>query len=328
MNKLFLSFLLLAILLSSCTYDYSDHSCDPIICDQVGGPAHYYDNNQVDYAYPVFNPNDNAEFIALRIVRGNDSTLQQVSLVKVDYVTNVSQTLMTHAYMQSNNLSICGLSWSTTGWIAFRNCNNNQIYKLSDSGTGLQQMTFGTGSFNPTFTYDGSKIFFSDLSTAYTMDINSGAYIDTIVEPGYIGVFAYAASFSNNWMITAMTNNSVRIIDGNSLSLIDQFTPSSSIANFDQFDHFDNLSLSTTQVIFATRAGICKLNIVDHSVILIKESCENKKITWMGTSPDGTKIIYQLDKLEVPNDPCAIRQQTEIHVMNVNGSDDQTLVLP
>lgn len=328
MRKLYFSFFLLTILLSSCTYDYTDHSCDPIICDQTGGPAFYYDDNQVDYAYPVFNPNDNAEFVALRIVRGNDTTAQQVSLVKVNYVNNTSITLFTHAYMQANNISICGLSWSSTGWITFRNCNNNQVYKVTDDGTGLQQMTFGTGSFNPTFTYDGSKIFFSDLSTAYTMDVNTGAYIDTIVDTGYIGVFAYAASFSNNWMITAMNDNSVRIIDGNSMNLIDQFTPSSSLANFNQFNHFDNLSLSTTQVIFSSTAGICKLNIVDHSVILVKESCENKKISWSCTSPDGTKIMYQLDKREVPNEPCTIRQQTEIHIMNVNGSDDQVLVLP
>jgi hypothetical protein len=329
MNRIyFFVAILITTLFSSCTYDYTDHSCEPIICGQVGGPVYYYDLNQVDYAYPVFNPNDNAEFTALRIVRGNDTTIQQVSLVKVNYTTNVSQTLMTHAFMQTNNISISDLSWSTTGWIAFRNANNNQIYKISDSGVGLQQMTSGTGRFNPSFTYDGTKLFFSDLSSAYTMDINTAAYIDTVVDANYIGPFSYAASFSNNWMITAKDDNEVRVLDGNTLTLVDQFTPTTSIANFDHLNHFDNLSLSTSQVIFSCTAGICKLNIVDHSVILIKESCVNKKISWMRTTPDGTKIIYQLDKLEVPNESCSIRQQTEIHIMDINGSDDQKLILP
>jgi hypothetical protein len=329
MNKIYLlSLLFLTLLLSACTYDYSDHSCDPIVCDQVGGPAYYYDNNQVDYAYPVFNPNDNAEFVAIRIVRGNDTTVQQASLVKVNYIANTTQTLMTHAYMQANNIAISGLAWSTTGWIAFKNDNNNQLYKITDSGIGLQQLTFGPGSFNPSFTYDGTKLFFSDLSAGYTMDINTGAYVDTIIDTSFIGVFSYAGFFSNNWLITAMNDNQVRIFDGNTLAIIDQFIPSSNIVNFDHFNHFDNLSLSTSQVIFSSTAGICKLNVVDHSVVLIRESCQNKNISWMCTSPDGTKILYQLDKLEVPNESCSIRQQTEIRIMNINGSDDQKLVLP
>lgn len=323
-----LFFLLGTCTLSSCTNDYQDHRCDPIICNQPGGAVHYYDANQVDYSRATFNPQNNEEFVALRIVRGNDTMDEQVSLEIVNYVAGTRQTLLTHSFLQANNISICEISWGSTGWIVFRNCNNNQIYKIADNGAGLQQMSTGIGGYNPCFTYDGTKLFYSSISAAYTLDINTGAYIDTIVDTSYLGVYSIAASFSNNWMITSMGDNKVRIIDGNTLLLIDEVIPNSNIENFNHLNYFDNLSLNTTQVIFLCDAGICKLNIVDDSVILIKSSCINQNISSMCVSPDGTKILYQLDKMETPNDACSIRQQTEFHIMNINGTEDVVLELP
>jgi hypothetical protein len=328
MNKFyFLFFLVFIFSFHSCTNDYQNHDCDPIICNQPGGPVYYYDLNQVDYANPVFNPNNNSEFVALRIVRGNDTTSQQLSLVKVNYVNQTQQTLMSNAYMISNNISICGLNWSSTGWIAFKNCNTGQICKVADDGTGFQQLTSGSGSFNPCFTYDGTKIFFSELSTGFLMDVNTGAYLDTIVDISCVGAYASGACLSNNRMITSMPDNVVRVINLNGLNLISAFVPITNISNFTNFTEFKNLSASNSDVIFNTTAGICKLNLIDHSIILIKETCSNRMISSMCVSPDGTKIIYQLDKLEVPNESCSIRQQTEIHLMDLNGSNDQLLVL-
>ncbi len=316
------------LMLGSCTNDYMDHSCEPIVCEQPGGSFHYYDNGQIDYSIPAFNPNNNDEFVALRIIRGNDSTLEQISLDKVNYVSGIRQTILSHSFLQSNNISICELSWGSTGWIAFRNCNNNQVYKISENGLGLQQLSIGTGSFHPSFIYDGTKLFFSGVSAGYTVDINTGVYLDTIIEPSSFGLYSVAASFSNNWLITAMDDNKVRIIDGNTLLLVDEVTPNTTISNFSHLNYFDNLSINTNQVIFLCDAGICKLNIVDDSVVLIKESCVNKKIISLSVSPDGTKILYQLDKMETPNDDCSIRHQTEIHTMNINGTEDVKLVLP
>jgi len=315
-------------MLFSCTNDYEDHSCEPFICNEPGGAVHYYDANQVDYSLATFNPQNNEELVAVRIVRGNDTTLEQVSLEIVNFAAGTRVTLLSNTFLQANNISICDVSWGATGWIVFRNCNNNQIYKITDNGLGLQQISTGTGGYNPCFTYDGTKVFYSGISTAYTLDINTGAYIDTIIDASYVGVYSIAASFSNNWMITAMGDNKVRIINGNTLQLVDEVIPNTTIENFTQLNYFDNLSLSTTQVIFLCNAGICKINIVDDSVVLIKSSCVNKNITSMCVSPDGTKIVYELDKMEAPNNSCSIRHQTEFHIMNINGSEDVVLDFP
>jgi hypothetical protein len=320
----------------NCQPESQNHECGPINCDIAGGPIYYSEPNAVDYISPVFNQVNNSEFLAMRIERAHDTVAEQITLEKFNYVDGTHQIILSNQFMIDNNISLCEFNWSANGWIVFHDCNSNQIYKIQDNGANLQQLSFDGISFYPNFNYDQTKIFFSNYSGTYSqyfgilMDINTNLCLDTIHDSDFIGAYGYTTSISNNRIICSQHDNLVKVIDENGLVLLNEFSPITNISNFTNYINYRNIGANTDEVIFnCSYIGICKLNLTSHQATLIKSSCNNRFVSGLTVSPDGNKIVYQLDKYDADSDnSCHVKIKSEIHIMNIDGSNDQILNLP
>jgi hypothetical protein len=319
-----------------CKPESQDHECEPDNCGAIGGPDYYSEPNAIDYISPVFNQSNNHEFIAMRIERAHDTVPEKVTLEKFDYINGTKEVILSNQMLIDNNIGLCEFNWADNGWIVFHDCNTNKIFKVKDDGSNLQQLAFDGSSYLASFTYDGTKIFFSNFSGTYNryfgilMDINTNAFLDTIYNPGYIGSYNYPTCLSNHKIVCSQGNNHISIIDENGLTLIDEFSPIINIDNFVDYYYFRNIGTNTNEVIFnAGYTGICKINLSSHNATLIKSSCVNRYISALSVSPDGSKIVYQLDKKDTDeDDECHVKVKSEFHIMNIDGTNDQVLSLP
>jgi hypothetical protein len=312
----------------------SDSCEDPIPCESATGPTYYYEDSSTSYYAPIFNPNNLDEMIVMRVFRPSIGT-EIVTVLKYNYITQVSQTILSNSVLQTNNISFCRFNWSTNGWVVFENCSNGQLYKIHDDGTGLQQITFDGGSFYPNFSYDGDRIFFSDNSIALgqhvgmIMDINTNVVLDTIFDPSYIGSYYFPTFLSNDKIITAKQDNYIRIIDANGLILLDQFYPQLIPTTISNFLYFRNIGSNANEIFFIIAyKGIFKFNLNTRTAYLVRRSCTKEQISTISISNDGAKVIYELDKYSYDTEPCLVKVQSEVHLMNIDGSNDQIITFP
>jgi hypothetical protein len=310
------------VILTSCDPQITNNDCDSFgYCGLLGGPNYYYDPGQIDYLYPVFNPNNPNEFIAMRVVRAYDTVPEQITLEKFNYINQTHQVILSNEFLINNNLNLCGYDWSGNGWIVLHDCNTNQIFKIQDDGNNLQQLSFGAAGFYACYSPDGNSIFYSDYDNSYLMNANTGAIQDTIFD-NYI-----YPCFSNNGSILCSRNdNMVRLIDTASMSIIDMFVTDPLLTNLMEIEP---IVLNTNEVILHSGySGVYRLNLTTHKVIILKSSCTNRSISNISVSPDGLKILYQLNSYDAPNDPCNIRVKSSFHTMDIDGFNEQILTLP
>jgi hypothetical protein len=315
-------------------------SCDPpqntdcsqlFNCNSALDPVYYYENHTDQYYSPIFNPNDPNEIMYLKM--HTDSTgYDSVSLERFNYVTMVHSVVISASNMISSNLNFWKYNWSSTGWIVLENNSNSQIYKVRDDGTLLQQLTSDGNSFYPFLNYTSDKLIFSNYSGTQhkyfgiTMDINTNTFLDTIYIGDYLGL---GTGILPNKVVCSV-QDSVKIIDENSKNILSVFKPESGISGFNEFNFFRNIAANSNEVIFISNFnGIFRLDLTTHTAYLIKAGCTDRVIISPSVSSDGNKIVYAFFKDEnTEANPCFIKRTMEIHIMNIDGSNDQVLNLP
>jgi hypothetical protein len=298
-------------------------------CDNIWGPNYYIQSGTTSFFSPVFNPNNPDEILYVRIHSGSIESLELHNIA-----SGTTQVILSEGELESNNIRLGRVNWSVSGWIVFENMENFQIYKMQSDGSQIQQLTTDGTSHYPNFTNDGSKIFFGNHSSldqylGIIMDATSNQFLDTITETNMMSGYMAPTSLSNGSLICAKSDDSIRAIQENNLQLVDKFKPNFIMPDPNTISCIRTIGANTNEVLIVTALhGIFKLNLTTHNVQLIKSSCENRVVQSMAVSADGSKVIYDISLLDAPDDPCNIRVRSEIHIMNIDGSNDQALCLP
>lgn len=323
-------YLLIIIILANCD-PHNDDDCSQLYkCNSVIAPSYYFSNNSNHYFSPIFNPNDPNEIMYLKM-HVDSMGFDSISLERFNLNTLSHSIVISPENMISFNLDFWKYNWSQSGLIVLENDYDSQIYKIGDNGLGLVQLTYNGNSFFPNFTCNGSKIFFSNYSGSQymgiLMDPITEQFLDTIYNQDFSGTFGLTTSLSSNKIICSQQNGYISIIDEAELSFIENFQIPNSNGNI---TFLRNIGSNTNEVIVQLGYnGLYKLNLISHTITLLKPGCTDRLMTSPSVSSDGTKIAYALYKDENNEiEPCLIKRTYEIHLMNIDGSNDQVLNLP
>jgi hypothetical protein len=323
--------LFFAVCLWSCELKQQQSECGTLpYCGSMLGPEYYYEEGSISYYLPTFNPSNSSEIAYLRVYRADGST-PYATFEKYNIISGQKAFVFSNQDLQTNLLDVGRFDWAQNDWIVFENYNNSQLHKVKSDGSQLAQLTFDGFSNFPSFNFSGNKILYSNYSATYgyyclvQMDIETNVGIDTLINFNYHRLGA----IQNDMLITSRSDDTVRIIDENSMLVANKFYPNYPTPSPNIIWGIQNISSDTNEImVLSGFHGIFRLNLVTKNLQLIKASCENLKIESFSISNDGTKIVYELAIFDTPNDPCHIRQRSEIHIMNIDGSNDQVLNLP
>lgn len=305
-------FFFFTMLFTHCKKDAAIH---PTVEDECvnfppsSSPLGYqYQQPEITYNAPCFNPNNPNEII---FVRGHYST-QSNELVKYNFTTKNETILL-------NLTQIWGHpNWGINGWILL-NKGDNQVWKIKDNGDSLTQLTtqFGIDAiWSPNA--DEFAYWVQIGSTYYTFfsDVN-GNIFDTLLYPNILYRGAWSPDGSK---IATNFSYGLSYIDLNTRQTIQVNIPSNSTPIYD----ISWLSDSKT-MIWCTNDGFFKTNINTNSTTRIKTACSSRRYIYP-TVFNNKIIIQRFDSKLISEN--IIWTENNIYTMDADGNNEKKLIFP
>ncbi len=193
-------------------------NADIYLVDINGNNLTQLTKNSAHELYPSWSPD--GRFLVYQTNAGED---QELAIIEI---ATKQITALTH-----DECNEWGPAWSPDGgWIAFySDCHGERnIYKIRTDGSDLQQLTFGSGSYNwfPAWSPDGSRITFSsNRSGRYQIFImNADGSNQRALANGCVSYFSpdgsrilygvYCDDTDDLWLMSADGSNQQRITNG------------------------------------------------------------------------------------------------------------------
>lgn len=270
--------------------------------------GYQYQQPEITYNAPCFNPNNSNEII---FVRGYYST-QSNELVKYNMITKNETVLL-------NSTQICGRpDWGKNGWILL-NKGDNQVWKIKDNGDSLTQLTtqFGIDAiWSPNA--DEFAYWVQIGSTYYTFfsDVNGNVF-DTLLYPNILYRGAWSPDGSK--IATNFTYN-LSYIDLITKQTIQINIPSNSTPIYD----INWLSDSKT-MIWCSDDGFFKTNINTNLTTRIKTACSSRRYIYP-TVFNNKVIIQRFDSKLISEN--TIWTENNLYIMDVDGKNETKLIIP
>jgi hypothetical protein len=320
--------ILMLIAIPACTPEPVNPNID---CSQAPpsctGATFYYESGVSNHFSPIYNPNNSNEFMYIR--KKFSSGLNYTMTLEKYNISNGVNTVIMDSSMTVNNKFIT-FNWGQTGWIVFGGLPQIQIYKIREDGLNFAQLTTAGFSNYPNFNFDGSKIFFSNSTDIYRgllMDINTNLVLDSIIETPTGTSYNGSAPISPNKFLCFNWDDSIHIVSQN-LTLQSKFYPAFDFGSSTSAYSYARTNLTDTNNMYLLiYEGIYKINFITFQASKIIESCIKNKVRNFSISPDGNHILYELERQDWA-DPCHLKYSSEIHIMNIDGSNDHVLNLP
>jgi hypothetical protein len=330
MKNLFFIFIL--VFLYSCTEPPPSDNNPGVGCSQsqpepCWGADVHFEQGVSNYFSPIYNPNNPNEFMYIRKKFGIGLANFTMTLEKYNFFTETNTVILDSMATNTNKFNT--FNWGSGGHVTFEAIFESQIFKVNDNGLNLTQLTFNGINNAPNFTFENNKIFFSsytDVKRGILMDIDNGSVLDSVfVPPSGLTYHGIAAVNADKIVFTTPDNN-IRIMDENFV-IVDTFVPDFGFTPTTVYGYPRVSPLDSNHVYLFMMEGIFKINLNTHQVTKITEGCIKEYIKNFSISPDGLHILYEVQIIDW-SDPCDIVYSSEIHMMNIDGSNNVKIELP
>lgn len=260
----------------------------------------------MQYFKPSFNPNNQDEFVFIRLNPG----VSPPQLVQYNFSTG-EQTVL-HDYIVGRP------KWGRQGWITFAGTDN--IFIIKDDGSSLSQITWGEDDTYPVFNYEGDKIYYN-RNKNYTnamLEANPELYkedkeilidlegnvIDSIMIPNISNSNTTYFSYLR-WGISDITsNNLVYAMLGNGADTFGIYLIDPDIGTIQPIHTWivgSNGNTLPTDMVYSNgyiyfsrwRNGLYKVDVNSGITTTIIEGCSTQYYENLTISPDGHFLIAE-----------------------------------
>jgi len=231
--------------------------------------------------------------------------------------------------MVANNLNFWKYQWGKNDWIVLENDYNSQIYKIRSDGTQLSQFTSNGNSFFPFLSITGDTIFFSNYGSSANgiiANIQTNIFLDSVP-----GMYRMGSFLGDGRIVCNLADeDTIRIIDATTLNTVDKFHVDNGSPNFSGYSFLYKVNNNINSVIaLSPLLSIDEININTHSAQIVRHACGSDMIKFHSVSRDGNEIAFTVVRNSNTNtSPCLVTTKQEIHIMNIDGSNEQLISFP
>lgn len=265
----------------------------------------------VNNSWAYFNPNDPNEFV---YYHGNSvlnkGSMRIFNLQTNTYTTIYSGTVWTRPV------------WSTTNWIAFG--LYQQLFKIKSAGDSLLQLSNYGENYYPAWSPDARQLVFvyrnPENNEFVMLADSSGKHLDSI--PDYW--FGAGDWNIENEIAFLPSSESKDVVIINA----DSFRIAATLNNLSTSRIGDVKWIPYTQdILWLCQSGIYRTNTLSGLTTQIKQGCDFNDYWALSISSDGQKILASVFRQKfIDIDTIAVF--SEIRIMNIDGSDEQTIQFP
>jgi hypothetical protein len=308
----------LLVLLASC--EEKKHQLGD--CFSIGDPNNGgmstgwdYEIRSFNYNKPVFNPSNPNEFAYLYVK--DEGVIVEMRLHNLSNGTDNVICNKAPYYM---------LRFSLHGHLLF-NWVDNQPWSVKTDGDSLRQLTSQPYmSLYPDWTDNGNAfIYYSDGGVGNSRFIkadNNGNTIDTLNFITIIETLPHVCSPDGKYIAISVGTTQKYIYDLQleTLKIVTH-------ADYNSATYFMSFSTNGNKLVWVTNEGVHLTDISSEQTYIVKQSCESKQYSHASISSDEQTIIaMRSDKLII--DPNTLYLETNIVRMDVDGSNEQLILLP
>lgn len=291
-----------------CFTDIPQEECIPIpppVGINTGG--HQWTKVLPYYEFPYFNPNISDEIIFRLYENSTDSLFQ---MVKYNLATQQRETIFEGFFAIPK--------WSRKDWILFAQPDHN-IYKIKSSGDSLTQLTFSGNCQGPEWNMAGDKFIYQSIGLNDSVICDEfGNLLDTIdgssISPSWQHDSLLAA-ISPAWLYVRNSNS--KELDFKVIYEIG--TGGTTTAEW----------LDSDNIVWVSKEGIFKSNIITEETISLQESCDAKIYKYPTVSKISNKVVFQrTDKQLIETEINKGTSTSRMFIMNFDGSEREEIILP
>lgn len=315
----------ISLILSICFSCNNENVDDCIMtCNSALGIQAEFNQSMNHYDFPCFNPNNPDEFLYVKRTFSNGDELY--SLKTYNLVTHESDTLF--EWMNYNITLGSRPKWGKQNYIVYSDVNNNQIYSMNIANQTITQLTSANSNFFPAWNYNGDKILYKkliypSLYICVLMDIN-GTSLDTIPDDTTNASMTRVVGLENGHFLCTYSDEYVYEYDEN-LDFVSKLNLA--IQPLGDISGLENI-WGTGKIVFKSGYGdIYIADLLSQATYSIYPHCDTRHVGEISVSPDGNKLLFSRLNMEKVND-CFYYSNYEIHLMNIDGTNDQILNLP
>ena len=284
-----------------------------------------YINEGVQYTDPCYNPNNTDEFVYVKVKEDGDKELVKFNLVTMSEVI----------ILDSIDI-VSKPSWASTGWITFSDVNK-KVWRLTENGTNLVQVTSGVSDISPHFTNDGNLICYfrnknysnselqanPNLYLDYKMmfiDIN-GTFVDSILIEN-VNSENGSLFYYQDWTICDFTANGVYFAGGTDnyygiYKINSSYSSKEAVITWgitSNKDFINDITSSASGHVLAYskyRNNLLIQNTLTGDTLKCITGCDTEYYEGISITPNGEKILVEKVCSEVLNS-SDIKVQSEI----------------
>ncbi len=261
------------------------------------------------FGYPRWNPNDPDEFTLLEYRSTSLSRLWKYNL------STHELNLLTEGNI------LYSPEWGKTGWILLNMGWPANIYKIKANGDSLTQLTYDGQNFGGEWNYWGDTIVYYHAANDTRIMLADGTYIQHLPNGG-----GYTENISS-WRHPHYLGSSSEGLyifnpyDGIPINLITDTTTGS----YYRISFVNDLD----RIAWVWDSGLHTTSISTHETVLIEETCSSNCYRSVDCHPMNNKLLLSRTKF-TPDDPVphAIKLETSIVIMNLDGSGKQVVDIP
>lgn len=314
-NKILILLLIFELIFSCNKADIDDSSSD---CEDFisSSPFGFYLNSFPPFLYikPCFNPNDENEFIYVKL---NSATMES-DLYKYNLIDQTSTLLI-------NNVSGYP-QWGKTDWILFE-MNDERLWKIKSNGDSLT-LLISDGIYNDYATWNSSgdrfifRLHYGDSVNSIISDID-GNYLLQTASIYYEGgawnpnpeKIAYASELDQDYGIAWCDTN---LSESHTFVFMASQNGDDILKGMAWLPDEENVMWSTGNTVSIS-------NIYTGKTTQLFENCDAKKYIYPSISPDGTKVIFE-KVVQNKLSEVELYIVNELVIMNIDGSDEEVIL--
>lgn len=299
-------FLLLLVILAACRHEpIIPNECEDYTL-KSGPDGPIIKSRGYDFHAPCFNPANPSEFIYIKDYLDSNG-IPQADLRKRNLTTGEDIFL-------SSSFLLNSPSWHKNGWIIFE--KDWQIYKITETGDSITQLTFSGQNYSPQWNPSGlniclvstkdvsyEQIYILHPNNTYELIPSTAGYSRSVWSPEENKIAYQYSNLLGYFLVDSK----------NQIPLADKGL----ITGISWFPDADN-------ILWSTNKGLFKINISTRNETILKKGCRSHIYLRPTTSGDGKKILVERQD-EKKVDDYTIYRETNLYLMNSDGSNERKI---
>lgn len=211
--------------------------------------------------------------------------------------------------------------WGKTGWITLNIGWPANIYKIKANGDSLTQLTTDGQNFGGEWNYTGDTIVYYHADNDTRIMLPDGTYIQHLPNGG--GYIENISSWRHPHYLATSSEGLYIFNPYNGIPI--QLISDTTTGGYYRTSFVNDLD----RIAWVWDSGLYTTRISTHETVPIEATCSSNCYRSVDCNPVNNKLLLSMSKF-TPDSPAqnALRVETSIVIMNLNGTDKQVVNIP